>query len=163
MKLAKLGEVEFGVGIGGFGAAAFEDGLAGAFHVCGVDVIAAEFERVVAFDGGGEVGFVAWKFNPGAVAGTLLVAKMVGEFGEVGVVLLADDPFVEDVFGFKNGVALQFGAPVAVGILLKDERFNGGVERLVEAIGIGGESILADVLIVWVEGGHVAYDIGGGR
>jgi hypothetical protein len=55
-------------------------------------------------------------------------AEVVGDGGEVGVVFLTEDEFEEDIFGFENGIALEFGAPVAVVVAHGDEGFFGAFE-----------------------------------
>ena len=125
-ELSEGGEVEFGEGVAVFGAAEFEADVFGGEHVGGIGIITHQLEGEVGFDGAGDVGRAAGVHIEAAV-GLLEEAEVVGDEGEIGVGFLAEDELEEEVFGFKDGVALEFGAPVAVGMAFGEEgRGEGG-------------------------------------
>ena len=95
----------------------------------GVGVVAHEFEGEVGFDRAGKVVGAAGVHVPAAI-GLLQGAEVIGDEGEIGVVFLPEDEFQEDVFGFEDGVALEFGAPVAIGLAHAYEGVLGGVDSI---------------------------------
>ena len=81
-----------------------------------------------AFDRAGEIGLAAGIHAPAAV-GLLEIAQIVGDQRQLGIVFLIQDKRVQDVFGFKNAVALKLGTPVPFGGLFAEQTFTGPFDR----------------------------------
>ena len=100
-----------------------------AHHVRRIGVVAYQFQGEVGLDGAREIVDTAGVLIPAAI-GLLNGAEVVADEGEMRIVIVAEDESQKDVFGFEDGVALEFAHPVAVGILQAEEAFGGVVDGL---------------------------------
>ena len=154
--LSETREEEVRPGVDPLGPAELVDPLAGRRHVRGLRRVAVELEDEVALDRRGEVDARAGELAPAAVLPLLrsklvddaiehLGAAAVGERGR----LLAEDPLHEQVLALQDRVALEFRAPVAVGVLLAraasidrptaaSATASSGVSSRDSAVGLGG-------------------------
>src|SRR5207249_2059292 len=110
------------------GAAMLEDKLPRPSHVRGLWIVPGQFEREVVLDRNAHFHRPARVETPAAL-GALLREDIVGGFADALFVLAAKERHQQNVFGFENGVALELGAPVAIGLLFGDKTAAGPLHR----------------------------------
>jgi hypothetical protein len=111
--------------------------VAGGLHVGCVGVVAHQLEGEVGLDRAGEVGRAAGVHVPAAVL-LLERAEVVGDRGELGVVVVLEDELEEDELGLEDAVALELADPVAFGLLLGNEGGFRPFKRVLNAHPRGG-------------------------
>ena len=114
--LPEHGEIQFGEGVALRHAALVENGCARPLHEPFALLVTGQFAGEVGFHAGADVGRAAGVDRPMPLF-VLLAFDVAGEFAEFFRVALVQKLQEQDVLAFEDGVAFEFGYPVAVGFL----------------------------------------------
>ena len=115
--LPQQGQIVAGVAVDGVGPAVGQDGGAGPLHVLGAGVVAGEFQGEIGLHAAADIDPATGVHRPTAF-GKLLLHQVGGATaGQIGL-FMPEKRQQQDRFALQDRVALEFGAPGAVFLLL---------------------------------------------
>ena len=115
--LPEQGQIVAGVAVDGVGPAVGQDGGAGPLHVLGAGIVAGQLQGEIGLHAAADIDPTAGVHCP-ATIGELLLHQVGGTAaGQIGL-LMPKKRQQQDRFALQDRVALEFGAPGAVGLLL---------------------------------------------
>src|SRR5262245_26195150 len=140
-KLTQEGKIEPSEAVHGVGAARRADRLARQAHVVGLRVVAGELQREVGFDAAADFHLATGVHGP-ATGRKLLFDDVRGTFAGDPRLLLPEPGEEQDVFTLEDRVAFELGAPVAVGVLTRQQPVAGEANGISHA-GCEGANVFA--------------------
>ena len=115
--LPQQGQIEPRETVDRVGPAVGQNGLAGTAHVLGARVVAGQLQGEIRLDASADLDAAAGIHRPAALGKLLLDDVGGAAAGQLGI-FVAEERHQQDRFALQDGVAFQFGAPRAVGVLL---------------------------------------------